>query len=61
MEHFVIGQSEDVEAEYAYRADEPVTLLCLVDGEPISVEGFFTIEYAQRYLEQVPSAQIELI
>lgn len=61
MERFVVGLSEDVEAEYAYGADAPVTLLCLADNEPVSIEGFFTIEAAQNALQRdkVPETQIE--
>jgi len=50
MEHFVIGMSEDVEAEYGQRADAPVTLLSICEGEIYCVEGFKTISGAKDQL-----------
>lgn len=63
MERFIVGRSEDVEAEYAYRADSPVTLLFLADDEPVSVEGFSTVEAARSALRRdgVAPSQIEYV
>jgi hypothetical protein len=62
-ERFVIGKSEDVEAEYGSRDDAPVTLLSMIDDEIFSVEGFSTIERAKLHLhkEQVSPMQIEIL
>jgi hypothetical protein len=42
----IVGKSELVEAEYAYRAAEEFTVLEMYDGEPVAVRGFDTFEAA---------------
>lgn len=62
MDRFILGSSASVEAEYGLRADAAVTLLHLYEGEPVTWEGFVSIEAAKAALKadgSVPASQIE--
>jgi hypothetical protein len=63
MERFVVGMSEDTEAEYGFRSDKAVSLLTMFEGECFVVEGFDSIEAARADLKAngVPGAQIEVL
>jgi hypothetical protein len=49
-ERFTIGDSDDCEAEYGSRADDPVTVLEFYNGEITSYYGFATIAAAKAHL-----------
>jgi hypothetical protein len=59
-ELFVVGDSEDTEAEYGSRSDAPFTLLSIFADEVYCVEGFKTLAAAKAALksDDVPSSQI---
>lgn len=60
-ERFIVGMSEDTEAEYGFRSDRPVSLLTMVEDDVLVVEGFASLEAARADLKAnaVPSAMIE--
>ena len=63
-DRFIVGYSDNVEAEYSFRSTEPITILTLSsEGEAICVEGFSTKEKALDYLlrENVDNSLIEML
>ena len=57
---FVIGNSEDTEAEYGFRSESAATMLSMFNDEVYCVEGFATVEAARANLkaEGVAAANI---
>ena len=49
-ERFIIGNSEDAEAEYGSRDEQAVTVIELYEGEVTCVYGFDTVEAAKADL-----------
>ncbi len=60
-ETFIIGQSEDCEAEYGFRADAAVSLLSMCNDEIYCVEGFATIADATASLKNDDVAPSQII
>jgi len=49
-ERFIIGNSDDCEAEYGLRDEAPVTVLEFYEGDVVCVYGFATIAAAKADL-----------
>lgn len=62
-ERFIIGKSEDIEAEYGFCSENPITLLSFYNDEVIATEGFASITDAMEDLKRnnVPIDKIEFI
>lgn len=60
QEIFIVGSSEDCEAEYSFRADAPFTILSMYQNEVYCAEGFKTLEAAKADLKanEIKSSQI---
>lgn len=54
LEAFVIGTSDATEAEYGYRSDSAITVICLFDGEYSMHLGFDTVADAKTELGDAP-------
>lgn len=55
MDQFVAGTAENVEAEYGYENvnDAAFTLVQLYNDEPVTVEGFSTVEALKVALAEI--------